>query len=132
MNQASASRLSRPGITRHVGALVTTAIALLGIAFVLFVIVRWLLTWCLLWFLGLLAIGAAASQGWMLALEQGDSPTRLQVLVALEASASSSTIASLDPATRAAIVKALVACDQDPDPEVVCRAAALRADAERP
>ncbi|MFN7730718.1 MAG: hypothetical protein ACK5OB_02370 [Pirellula sp.] len=132
MNQTSARRLSRPGITRHLGALVATAIALLGIAFVLFVMVRWLLTWCLLWFLGLLAIGAAASQGWMLALEQGDSPSRLQVLMALEASEASSPIASLDPVTRAALVEALAACDEDPDPEVVCRAAALRAEAERP
>lgn len=132
MSRASASRLSRPGITKHIGAFVATAIALLGIAFVLFVMVRWLLTWCLLWFLGLLAIGAAANQGWMLALEQGDSPARLQVLMALEASGASSPIASLDPVTQAAIVKALVACDEDPDPEVVCRAAALRAEAERP
>jgi hypothetical protein len=132
MGPTSAKRQLRSSIYRYTAACIATAIALTGIALVLFLLVRWLMAWCLLWILGLLAVGAVANQGWLLALEHGDSSSRLQVLTALEALDASSPIASLDPDTKAAMVEALAACDQDSDPEVVCRAAALRTDAERP
>lgn len=132
MGPTSAKRQPRSRIYRYTAAFVATAIALTGIAFVFLLLVRWLLAWCLLWFLGLLAVGAMASQGWLLALEHGDSSSRLHVLMALETLDASSPIASLDPATKAALVEALAGCDQDSDPEVVCRAAALRTDVQRP